>query len=559
MERIDYLLKHAPALRKESVRKINNIFPSYLFISRGRGELWTTCCGRHELVYDKRTSSREERAIFDLPHIKEPRPWETYNRHNTTACPYCGKRGTVKELRYTGRRENLYAFDRVAVFRWHEGALWCELLNVEKSYTDVDKLCAMPTIHSYGYYRFEPGRAEQATRTYDWWTRRFGQYHYNEQSEPLKGGKWNIDTPLSYTKEYGKSYDVIGIDELKKSPFRYCFVDNKPTARSGMLKYITACCIYPRQIEMLVKGGYDWLVDDLVYNGVKNQFFIRWDKEKPSEAFTLTKLELRELSDVCKRIDFSALQVAQIYLRLKKKGITESFQTVKIIYDNQDAKSEIEMCLARGISLRRFANYFNADRLHSTWVDYIRMAGDLDYDLDNETVFLPRDLKRAHDNAVEEYNAKKQRINAEKERELREKMQKSFERRRKEYNFELGDYFIRIAESAEEIRQEGKALVHCVGGYAERHVQDRLTILFLRKKEAPDESLYTVEMQGDKLVQIHGYKNEGMYSSTGRFAPDPAVTMEWFLTPWLEWIKNGSKRDKDGNPIIKQKKARKTA
>ena len=48
MERIDYLLKHAPALRKESVRKINNIFPSYLFISRGRGELWTTCCGKHE-------------------------------------------------------------------------------------------------------------------------------------------------------------------------------------------------------------------------------------------------------------------------------------------------------------------------------------------------------------------------------------------------------------------------------------------------------------------------------------------------------------------------------
>lgn len=61
-------------------------------------------------------------------------------------------------------------------------------------------------------------------------------------------------------------------------------------------------------------------------------------------------------------------------------------------------------------------------------------------------------------------------------------------------------------------------------------------------------------MSGKRLVQIHGYRNEGMYSTKGRFAPDPRETYRDFLDPWLDWVAAGSKRDKAGAPVLPKKK-----
>ena len=117
-------------------------------------------------------------------------------------------------------------------------------------------------------------------------------------------------------------------------------------------------------------------------------------------------------------------------------------------------------------------------------------------------------------------------------------------KRAEKYNFEMDDYFIRVAENAEEIRLEGKTLEHCVGGYAERHMAGKTTILFLRRKSAPEASLYTIEMDGNRLCQIHGFRNER------GGAPAPKKTMEWMLKPWLAWLKKGSPRDRDGTPKL---------
>jgi hypothetical protein len=69
-------------------------------------------------------------------------------------------------------------------------------------------------------------------------------------------------------------------------------------------------------------------------------------------------------------------------------------------------------------------------------------------------------------------------------------------------------------------------------------------------------------MHGEKFIQIHGYKNEGMYSQTGRFAPDPRDIYKEFLDKWLKWVEAGSKRDENGAPVLprpKKKKVRKAA
>ena len=113
-----------------------------------------------------------------------------------------------------------------------------------------------------------------------------------------------------------------------------------------------------------------------------------------------------------------------------------------------------------------------------------------------------------------------------------------------------------MPKGAQEIMDEGRILKHCVAGYADRHMQGQVTILFMREAAAPDKPFLTIEMDGNRLVQIHGYRNEGLYSAKGRFAPDPREVHREWLDTWLEWLKKGSKRDKKGKPMLPKKKKR---
>ncbi len=76
----------------------------------------------------------------------------------------------------------------------------------------------------------------------------------------------------------------------------------------------------------------------------------------------------------------------------------------------------------------------------------------------------------------------------------------------------------------------------------------------MRKVKKPNEPWLTIEMNRNKLVQIHGFRNEGEHTIKGRFAPDPREVYREFLDTWLDWLKKGSRRDEDGNPKIPKKK-----
>jgi hypothetical protein len=71
-----------------------------------------------------------------------------------------------------------------------------------------------------------------------------------------------------------------------------------------------------------------------------------------------------------------------------------------------------------------------------------------------------------------------------------------------------------------------------------------LTIVFLRREDAPDKSLVTIEIQGNEIRQIHGYNNERDGQAS------PRVKYAAALDPWLEWLKAGSPRDKEGRPKL---------
>ena len=135
------------------------------------------------------------------------------------------------------------------------------------------------------------------------------------------------------------------------------------------------------------------------------------------------------------------------------------------------------------------------------------------------------------------------------------------------FAFRYGGLEIVVPKSAQEIILEGKTLHHCVGGYAGRHFEGKVVILFLRHVRRPGRPFVTIEARPRKdargrlvICQVHGYKNEGyMKDLTAREMNGPQYKFRWFLDAWKDWVEAGSKRDKQGNPILTKSNKEKTA
>ncbi len=551
--------------------RVNELFTPYLFFRKGREriELWSSCCREHGAM---------DRLPRTIGMIEAGIIWGKHD--DKTICPYCGRMVTLKNVSKLGKKKKLLEFHPVIFLNAKDGDLYARCYWARKNY--LEDLTDPPLFMDTYAMHFAIGRSEEVHE--EWmpngkpgFVHRVLEGNYDPVhriiTEPFTNGTgWNGG--IRYVPYY-----IFGLEAIAQSDFKYCQYEhfeyekcdheNRPL-HGDLCKYLAAYSIYPRQIEMLMKTGGKSLVRDLVVGRSKNRNIIKWAATNPCDAFGLDKTELRAFRE--SGCDFRMIEV---YKRLRRKNMLTSFASLHglehELYTDQ-VKPFAEDCIRENIHpdrMRRYFDRFTGPRCHSgvytlrmawqNWKDYLTMAEQLDYDLTVETVRFPRNLDLAHSEAQAEIYLRKEREQQEKEKDLVEAAKESLERRQKKYNAEYEGYFIRIAENPEEIRAEGKDLVHCVGGYAERHMKGVTTILFLRRCEAPNVPLYTIQMDGNQMVQIHGYKNEGIHSSKGRFAPDPRKTMAWLLDPWLEWLKKGSPRRDDGTARLPKYKEVKTA
>lgn len=536
---------------EKCTEETNQLFKPYVFMQKHKWEMeiWTSCCMVHRME-DRYPRTINERNGFLL-----------YGSHNDEIlCPYCGRQATLKEVCKLGKKKKLEEYQPVIFLSARDGDLYARAYWARKNY--LYELNAPPLFMLSAAYHFGDGFAEIITE------------------EPYSGGKLftrrlkgNLDpvhrvitepfTSGSGMMWHYVGYHLFGQEAIRESRFRYCRYEDYRDERKGLyydtMKYFSACALYPRQIEMLMKGGFYSLVEDLVSGGRKNARIITWGENDPCKAFKLDRQELKA---------FMAMQDYQRktnliyqYRRLRKAGLKTSFAELDEIHEavSYEIDRYVSECKKREIKPMRllrylkkftgprcYGGYFDVSNAWSLWRDTIYMCDALGYDTKNETVLFPAELELKHDEVAREQTMKLEREQAEKDAQLREEQKKSLEQRRKKYNFEMEGYFIRIAENPEEIIREGKTLMHCVGGYAERHMRGSTTILFLRRCETPGASLYTIEMMGNNLVQVHGYRNE----LDG--AANPRKTMAWMLDPWLDWIERGSPRKKDGSPKLKK-------
>lgn len=155
------------------------------------------------------------------------------------------------------------------------------------------------------------------------------------------------------------------------------------------------------------------------------------------------------------------------------------------------------------------------------------------YIKDLKTIKTYQELVDVHDALIrfeaetrEAYASHRDEIEKKRIEQLKEKLQKKpiflLRKQWQEYQNEL---FCIINPSYEEIKEEGKVLHHCVGGYAESHLLGNTSIMCLRKKEEPKKPFYTIEITNNAVVQIHGFANKWLGN-------DPEAIP--FVADWLK-------------------------
>jgi len=575
-EEAERFVKTAPPLSRVELEEINALFPTYIFRRSKTREVWTTCCHRHETLRNRTAPDMDqmEYAVLSKLHQREPKNRYQSVPKETVKCPFCGRLSIVKELGRTGRRDNLSRYRRAVVLRWYRGALWARAYDCSKHYKDSYSLTGDPDCHLVGVYRFQPGLTEASARYY--WDYPFESIQ--RQDTGLVKGHWNIYGPFHANAQYGVGYDVIGLEEIQKSPFRYCMVEEAEKKTDKFLQFLTACCFYPRQIEMLMKAGMSDVVIDLTERGVKHAAVINWEEADPKKGFKLSRQELKFFLSTSRDI-----RIPELYKRLEGRAKLE--ECADWIMNGLNIQRTFQAAKKWGLAPEKLIRYLNGnvgcasyggmgslDSALRYWEDYLTAAEAMNYPLHHENVLFPRNLGAAHDNATKEHGeqlarelAARQREwdrqrkaeQAERDRQARLAEEKYEERRmklEKKYSFVMDGYMIRVPAGKDEILDEGRRLQHCVGGYADRHIQGKTTILFMRKAKKPGVPWLTIEMNGNKLVQIHGFRNEGIHTTKGRFAPDPREEYRAFLDTWLDWLEKGNRRDKEGNPKLPRRK-----
>jgi len=119
--------------------------------------------------------------------------------------------------------------------------------------------------------------------------------------------------------------------------------------------------------------------------------------------------------------------------------------------------------------------------------DYARLMNMLSLKFDK----YPRHFLTTHKIASRNYNRMKQYYD---EKQFEKRIDKRLERT-------FGEYRFYYPESTQAIKDEAASMNNCVASYIDKVIKGECHILFLRYKEKPDESLVTIELRNNRIVQ----------------------------------------------------------
>ena len=498
----DKLFAQFPVLAKEELQDVqNNYFEHFALYKRIKKDTYSCRCTRCGAEY-----------------IHRIEPMTKLKHYSQGTCPKCGKPVTFFAK---GRGRKYIWYERIfAVFHRVGENLFISCYDVRSrfehgTYSDLE----FSWVENHRYCLTPHDGAQHWADDYE-----MHDNHWMKQWRPLKSenGSWG--------------YTLINRDTIKETFLKYA----DDIAYGGMEdRYITYLCFLAERpnAEFLIKTGFGFIVEDKVTGNRIDGLRLNWKSNDPKKMLKPNKVEMELLKDRTCVFLSTYLKLRKIEPRISEKERTEL--TDELRYDIGYIENILENT---GLSLRKILNYWNKqyqEKKYSKtsvlidWTDYIRQCKELEYNVHDTAVSMPKNLARAHERLTKLIRIK---ASEEQQREL----EKTLEIRKKlEYTSRDGKYQILVPKTIQEIIDEGKRLDHCVGGYADRHIKGVLTILFLRTSEKPNVPYYTMEVRKDGHInQCRGFKNNW----AGNPKPQSIIDFEQEYQAYLDTVYKKKRR-----------------
>lgn len=340
------------------------------------------------------------------------------------------------------------------------------------------------------------------------------------------------------------------------TPMKYSALEilaqNIPTTA---FRYEDAMDVYLKfpKLEWLCKMGLNQLAKDAVrgfqYSNMVGK--IDYKADTIYGILGLTKVNTKVLQAIDgNHYELRLLQVAQKY------GIQMKPEQLKEFYETFECNTELLKAKNRKISLHKLCRYIEKEserypigdknycrwnysynryterkdprierkqNMANDWLEYIGWCKELKYDLSNMFIYMPNNFRKVHDRTAEEYKALQDKKAAAEKRRREEAARKELEQTKKAmaeifkksegmdaFSIKGKGLILVVPKSGDEIRAEGEALHHCVGGYVESVAKGETNIFFVRKADEPDKPYFTMEWNHNKIIQCRGMKNCGM-------------------------------------------------
>ena len=332
-----------------------------------------------------------------------------------------------------------------------------------------------------------------------------GGYQVGWCAEGLyKSPKWYEDDEWGTAddKYFNVYAPILNIDFLARyDQYKYSAYDIYTGC--DIIQYLRLYAEYP-QVEYLVKFGLSSYAKNkqLLKKIGKDKSFQKW----LFKNHTAIQGKFYYVSTIIKAYEENKpLEMVQAYEeKVKKINADKSLKPIRTLF---------------GKNIYKYIDYTDKQQIsNSLYCDYLNACNYLGLDMSEPKNCFPHNFMHWHDVRIDEYNTAKAIKDAEEKKALYDKFSKVAEKYSKLCN-DNGAYIVVIAQSPEELINEGKVLNHCVGrmNYDQKFIREESLIFFVRAKENPTEPFVTVEysIKSKKVLQCY---------AKGNSTPDAAVT-----------------------------------
>lgn len=285
-------------------------------------------------------------------------------------------------------------------------------------------------------------------------------------------------------------------------------------------------------LEMIVRRGFNKLAETMINSNYSER----------SATIKIEHSKMMGLSEynyfMSKKHDLGIKEIGIIKVLETAFNTKPSLEQISWVSSCHDRFARIATILEH-TSLQKLINYANKKALEEKgsvrdiiveWDDYIQAAKELKYNLGNDMLLYPRDLKKSHDDAMKALKLKKDKDT----NSGVVKIAKKFSW----LNFSRSGLEIKVAKDTKEIIKESEVLGHCVGrggGYISSMAEGKTLILTIRKKTAPSTPYFTVEADPITFAVRQ-------YESKNRLRKSDEI--EKFITSWKKHIAKMSVQSK---------------